>query len=367
MLTAIAAAPAPVRFFLAVACGLLGGWLCVQLRTPLPWMIGPLFGSALLNIRGANLFSPIVARNAGQWVIGTALGLYFTREAVLRLASVWLPLIISIVYTIALGLFFAWALRRFARADPATAFFGGSIGGASEMALNGERHGGSIETIAAVHTLRIMLVVVIVPFMFQWLGVNGQEAWQGGRREVVPSALVWLVGVTVASGFVMRTLRSPNAWMIGPLLASITMTYFGWANSAMPQWAINTGQLVIGISLGTRFRPGFFQRAPVLVRVVVAVTLIAIALSGVLGWLLARMSGVDAATMILAMAPGGVAEMSLTAKLLQLGVPIVTSFHLVRFVSMVLLAGMFYRLLARRLGWQHDLHPDARRKGEDDD
>jgi uncharacterized membrane protein AbrB (regulator of aidB expression) len=57
------------------------------------------------------------------------------------------------------------------------------------------------------------------------------------------------------------------------------------------------------------------------------------------------------ATMILATVPGGVAEMSLTAKVLQLGVPIVTSFHMLRFVMLVLTVGGVYRWLAARNGW----------------
>ena len=50
---------------------------------------------------------------------------------------------------------------------------------------------------------------------------------------------------------------------------------------------------------------------------------------------------------ILATSPGGIAEMSLTAKALHLGVPIVTAFHVARMVVLVLAIGPLFRLLQR--------------------
>ena len=42
------------------------------------------------------------------------------------------------------------------------------------------------------------------------------------------------------------------------------------------------------------------------------------------------LSGLYPATLVLGMAPGGIAEMCITAKVLQLGVPLVTAFHVTR-------------------------------------
>jgi uncharacterized membrane protein AbrB (regulator of aidB expression) len=56
--------------------------------------------------------------------------------------------------------------------------------------------------------------------------------------------------------------------------------------------------------------------------------------------------------MILAMAPGGIAEMCITAKVVQLGVPLVTAAHVARVVMLVTLTGPVFRLsrsLRRRL------------------
>jgi uncharacterized membrane protein AbrB (regulator of aidB expression) len=52
--------------------------------------------------------------------------------------------------------------------------------------------------------------------------------------------------------------------------------------------------------------------------------------------------------MVLGTSPGGIAEMSITAKVLQLGVPVVTAFQVCRLVAVLLMVEPLYRLLYRR-------------------
>jgi uncharacterized membrane protein AbrB (regulator of aidB expression) len=50
-------------------------------------------------------------------------------------------------------------------------------------------------------------------------------------------------------------------------------------------------------------------------------------------------------TLILAMAPGGIAEMCITAKVLQLGVPLVTAAQVARVLVLLTTTGPGFRLL----------------------
>jgi uncharacterized membrane protein AbrB (regulator of aidB expression) len=67
-----------------------------------------------------------------------------------------------------------------------------------------------------------------------------------------------------------------------------------------------------------------------------------IALCGAFAWLLAWVTGLHPATMILGTSPGGIAEMAITAKVLQLGVPVVTAFQVCRLVAVLLIVGPMY-------------------------
>src|SRR5881396_3877203 len=89
-------------FLLSFALGLFAAKICEWLNTPLPWLIGPLFATAAARIAGARLSTPVKVREAGQWTIGTALGLYFT-PAVLKVLG-------SYAVFIAAGVVFALAL-----------------------------------------------------------------------------------------------------------------------------------------------------------------------------------------------------------------------------------------------------------------
>jgi membrane AbrB-like protein len=61
------------------------------------------------------------------------------------------------------------------------------------------------------------------------------------------------------------------------------------------------------------------------------------------GWLLSVLTGLHPATLILGTSPGGIAEMAVTAKVLQLGVPMVTAFQVCRLVAVLVLAEPVYR------------------------
>ena len=147
----------------------------------------------------------------------------------------------------------------------------------------------------------------------------------------------------------------------------VVLTGAGLWFSALPPWMITTGQVFIGISLGTRFRPGFFRRAPRPLGVALVSTLVGIPVTAAFGWGLGTLTGVAPATMVLATAPGGIAEMSLTAKMLALGVPVVTVFHVARVVFLVLAGNLVYRLIAARVGWPHVHARRAPVRAGDDD
>ena len=54
-------------------------------------------------------------------------------------------------------------------------------------------------------------------------------------------------------------------------------------------------------------------------------------------------TGLHPATLILGTAPGGIAEMAITAKVLELGVPVVTAFQVCRLVAVLLIVSPMYK------------------------
>jgi membrane AbrB-like protein len=324
---------------------------CIALDTPLPWMIGPLFSTALACMLGARLGAPVQAREAGQWAIGTALGLYFSAPVLAALARNLPWIVLAVAFAVCLGVASGAMLRRLSGSDDATAFFAMAVGGASEMAVQGERHGAVVERVAAAHSLRIMMVVGTIPFAVRWWSGHG---WGAGIDPYVPLAavvhppgLLILIALTAGAALLLKRLGVPNAWVIGPLAVALALTAAGIELSRLPEWMIRAGQLFIGVSLGTRFTPRFVHTAPRYLASVAACTAGAMLLAGAFALCVAGVTGLHPGTMLLATSPGGIAEMSLTARVLHLGVPVVTAFHVSRMVVVVLTIGPLYRAWSR--------------------
>lgn len=336
------------RAALTLLLALAAASLCVWLRTPLPWLIGPLLSVAVATILRARTESSTPLRNLGQCTIGAALGLYFTAEITAMVVSLWWAILICIAWAMFIGMGFGlWLQRLHAHRMPglprATTYFAGCLGGASEMTLLAERHHARTDLVAAAHSMRLVIVTVLIPFAVQFSGLHGIDVLHTG-----PQAVHWpgLMGLLLAAGggaWLMARLQRPNPWFIGPLLVAMALTMAGVSLSTIPREISNAAQLLIGISLGVRFTPAFVHTAPRWLATVALGSVVMIVMSGGFAWALAWVTGLHPVTLGLATAPGGIAEMSITAKVLQLGAPMVTAFQVCRLIAVLMLVEPVYR------------------------
>lgn len=329
---------------LAVAAGALAR----QLLVPLPWLLGPLLAVAILRLAGARLEGPNGGRQLGQWLIASALGLHFTPPVIGELAARAMPIVLIAAASVGIGVLCALVLLRWAAVAPATALFAALPGGAAEMVVLAERGGAAVDRVAAAQALRVALVVLIVPFVFvHWAG-NGPDLAPPPATPAAPATLAVLLGVALAGALLFARLRIANAWMLGPIAAVGALTAGGVVLAAPPAWAVNGGQLLLGVALGSRFTPSFFRAAPRFLGVAALGTGLTLLLCAAGSWLLAALTAVPLPSLALAAAPGGMAEMSVTAAVLHWSVPLVTATHVLRLALLTVggpaLCGLFLRL-----------------------
>lgn len=336
------------RFGLALTLGVLGGWLFVQARLPLPWMLGSMVactGAALLRLPVA---APPIIRPPMTAVIGVMLGANFKPEVIAQLPN-WLPTIAGLVLFMAAGgLCCVVYFRRVAGFDPVTAFFAGMPGGLVEMVTVGEEKGGDARIIALIHSARILLVVMTLPFIVQWI----EGVALGGARVAGPSIVqtpvhagLALLGCGVAGVFAGRWLRLPAKHLLGPMLASAVVHLLGWSDSVPPFEVVNAAQLVLGVTIGCRF---IGTPPQVILRVLglaVGSTVLLLSLTLVFSWLVALLSVHRQVPLILAYSPGGLAEMSLIALALHTEVAFVAGHHIIRVVLVMVGAGPLFGLI----------------------
>ncbi|MFN7445004.1 MAG: AbrB family transcriptional regulator [Curvibacter sp.] len=341
-----------LRCALTLLLALGAAWLCVVLRLALPWFIGPLLATALASMLRAPTASAAPLRNAGQCTIGLALGLHFTPQVGALVLSLWWAVLLGVAWALLMGALFSLWLQRthghLPGVNRATTWFASAIGAASEMTLLAERAGARTDLVAAAHSLRVLIVAVLIPFALQFSGVHGLQGPGMATQDFHPGGLLVLALAGAAGAWLLQRLGRANPWFLGPMAVAMVLTLSGAELSGVPGGLSNAAQLVIGVSLGVRFTPAFVHTAPRWLGAVALGSLVMILLSAGFGWLLAQGTSLHPATMLLGTAPGGIAEMAITAKVLQLGAPVVTVFQICRLFAVLLLIAPLFRWLQRR-------------------
>lgn len=334
----------PVYLVCAVA-----GWLCSRIGLPLPWMIGPLLGTAALALSG-RLSEPMPARTRpfGQAVVASTVGLSFTAAALeIILSSAPLLLAMSAM-TAVLALATSVVQARLSGASLPRMVLATFPASPVEAAVIAEQTGIPPAPVVMAQTMRIAAVVVAIPLLLY--AANGRPdsvsalAGPGGGSwlGLGPMALAVLAGALL-----FHVLGWANPFFLGPLAMVSALTAAGVGLTAYPPVVLGAAQIVLGAWLGSTFQPSLFRGARRELAATVLGTVALLAMVGAGSVLIARISGLSWQTIILGTAPGGVTEMALTAQYLDQDVALVTAAHVVRIFLLMPLARPLVRLAAR--------------------
>lgn len=340
---------AATRLLLTLAIGGVGGALFAWWQLPLAWMLGAMAFTLIASMAGASIAVPAGLRNAMITVLGIMLGSAFSPDLVEHLDE-WLVtgafLGVYVVASLAAGLLF---LRRVAHYDRVTAFFTAAPGGFNEMVSVGSALGGDERVISLSHSLRVVLVVIAIPFGFQYFA-GYQRGAGGGLGPIVPDLSVvdaLLLGACALAIFPARRLRVPAPWMLGPMVASATIHVVGLTHSKPPALFVIAAMIVIGASIGVRFRGVTLRMLVRTLGVSLVMSVMLLVLSLVCSAFLHTVTGLPFASILLAYAPGGFAEMSLVSLAMGLDPAFVSSHHLARVTIVIALVPVAFRLVER--------------------
>jgi membrane AbrB-like protein len=333
----------------ALAFGAAGGFLFHAVHLPLPWMMGAMVATTVASMAGVPQAMPAWARPPTIAVLGVLLGSSFTREMVGRMPE-WVPSLVMLpVYILAIGVLALVYLRKVARLDPRTAFFCATPGGLGEMVILGDRSGGDLRTISLVHATRVLLVVLTVPMAFRLLGYlpPAPPPTLSLEIELLDLAVLALCGVVGVYGG-MR-LGLPAAGLLGPMVLSAGAHLLGLVEGSPPSGLVAAAQIVIGASIGVRFEGYPVVRVVWMMLVGLGLTILMLTVTVLFGSLLQALTGMPLPLLILALVPGGLAEMSLIALSLTDDPAFVATNHIVRIGLVVVFASALFNLYRRRL------------------
>src|SRR4030095_12665927 len=201
----------------ALAVGVPAGLLFDYLHTPIPWMIGPLVGGAGLNLMRVKMHSPPYARQKGQVIPGSAVSLYFTPPVVAALAGNLPAIIAATISVFIVGIFGALTLSKASGVDAKSTFFASIPGGAMAMAVLADRYGAQIAPVAVAHSLRVSVVVILIPLALTYGGFPLEAAAYKPNLPLVPLILaVWLL-VSGVLGEISERWHFHNGCLLTPI------------------------------------------------------------------------------------------------------------------------------------------------------
>ena len=315
-----------------LAVAVAAGWLLDRLDIPLAWVLGPLLAAAILSMSGVPVMSSDRVRRGGQMMIGIGLGLNIT-AALLAQVAWWIPaMALSALASMVVTATVSTVMARLGRLDRRTAYFALLPGGLVEMANIGSSVGARPEPIALAQAIRVALVVLILPPAIIALGISGDFVRIDAARVLPWAQLALVLAVAAVGVWVMTLLRTRNPYLMGPMFATGLMSGLGLVDGQMLPVLFYGGQCVLGVVIGARFKRDIIARLPVLSLLAAVFTVIITLILFAMGAALAAVSSLDVATAALATSAGGLIEMTLTAKILQLNIALVLGFHLVRAV-----------------------------------
>ena len=335
-----------LRLTKALAIGTVGGALFFALNMPLAWMMGAMVLTTIAALFGVSLHVPGRLRAVMVAILGVLLGSTFTPEALDKVLEWPITLASLALYLVVVTGMLYFYFRRVMGFDPATAYFSATPGGLNEMVIVGRAMGGDDRAIALVHGARILLVVLTLPFWFRY--AYGVGSAGGGAGTGTLAGLGWLdgsvlVACAIVGPMIGKLLRLPAYRLVGPMLASAGVHIAGLTGSAPPMELVAMAQVVVGSAIGARFAGSPLKWVVKIIFSSIGSTSLMLGATVGFAWVLAPLSGISFAPIVLAFAPGGLAEMSLIALALGVETAFVATHHVARIAMIVIAAPLVFR------------------------
>jgi membrane AbrB-like protein len=248
------------------------------------------------------------------------------------------------VISVAIGAAGALILMRLVKVDSRTAFLAAMPGGVIEMANVAARVGADPLPIMVLQTMRVGLTVTAAPFLATVFAEHG-TAQEIARAEVMSwLTIAMLMVASLVGGFALWLIRLPNCWFLGSIAAVAIIGALGLVHGRVPDVILVVAQVVVGVSIGTQYRHEFLTRLLRLLLSSLVTVPFALLATGLVAVVYALLLTLPVPTMFLALAPGGIAEMALTGKVLGLDAALITGFQVVRILMVTLGAAAACRL-----------------------
>lgn len=327
-----------------------GAMLFLGLRLPLPWLFGPLFASLTVAVFGVQLKTWKPLNDGMRTILGVAIGATITPAFFLSVPSLAPTLIMVPILIIAIGICGVFYFKKLLKYDFPTAYYASMPGGLQDMILFGEEAGANVRAVSLIHATRVLIIVITLPLILTrfWnvdlMVAPGAMAHEVGAPQIIILTLCGLLGWQAAKRVGMF-----GASILGPLILAGIASMLGIVTMRPPAEAIWAAQYFIAMGIGVKYVGITVDeiRRDILAGLgfslfLFALTTFAIEISLIF-------SHSPAIETILALAPGGQAELVVLALIVGADMTFVVAHHLLRIFFVILGAPVLAMLIPTRL------------------
>ncbi len=316
------------------------GFLFYDLRIPLPWLLGPIIATLIYNSLTRRACWPVGLRDLALIVIGYSMGRTITLETahqiLVTLPSIFAVTLLTLTFSVALGTFTC----RKTGISLASGILGSMPGGLTQMVLLTEEiKDADLNVVTLMQTIRILAVVFIVPFVATYGIAHLSGAPLPVPLNTGPSTLFSsLPGIVMApaGAWLAYRLRLSTPFLLGPIFGTAAAVLCGYPAAPVPPLMLGTAQIFFGIYMGLGMTLSGLRQLGKVFPYAVGGAVALVAFTFLLGFGLTFLIPATLLTAFLGTAPGGMAEMGMTALMLHADIATVLAYQLFRLFAILL-------------------------------
>lgn len=330
-----------MRTIFTFLIALPAGWLFSRLHIPLPWMLGPLTAVMLLNAMSQNWACwPRFLRDMGMIVVGYSMGRAVTLNTVhtiiASLPAMAAVTLLTILFCTASG----YITHRQTGISLASSLLGSMPGGLSQMVLlSDEIKSSDMTVVTLMQTIRLLSVVFLVPFIAAHglSGLNVMPAAAPIETAEYSWHMIWqTILLAPVSAILAYYVKLPTPCLLGPIFGVAAAVLSGLPAVPVHPDLLIAAQLFVGIYIGNGICLASLRQLSKILPYAIGGAIALIIFTFVLAYVLTLISPASLLTGFLSTAPGGMAEMGITAVVLQADVSTVVSYQLFRLFLVLL-------------------------------
>ncbi len=335
---------------LSLALGLVGALVFVELRIPLPWMIGPMFANMVAALCGLKLWVPGWLKLAMLMIVGALFGMTVTPDLIHHIPQWWPTVLLIVVFVVLSVAAVTFYMRAIAKYDIMTSFFSATPGGMIAAIALAAAYRADVRIVSLSQSMRLIVTVFTIPIAFRLFAdyqVSDAVAVTLPLTNYGFGDVMLGIAAGVSGYYAAKLIRVPSPHMFGPMIGVAAVNLAGIIHLQFPDPLIAAAQIVIGAEVGASFAGVRVQAvARGLAHGVGAGFLmlgVGVACAVVAHWI----TGTSQTQLILAFAPGGFAEMALVAFGLGSDLTFVIFHQLVRYILVMTAAPIMVAVMRR--------------------